>query len=939
MLYQTNNRYHNVSKTKQRFTIKKFKFGVASVLLGLTFVGVSGQTVLAKETNATIQAAESSATTNATSENDEKTVNALSLEKEEESQETGSKELLTNDTTNSSSTTDFITGPEEYTPTNLETSYLLPSDNVHSLGGGVDVTPLEAKNLGDGFVEYSYQISVQPIVSSDHIQTSGTVHVALPGFGQDVKFTQIGTYDGELLKDNAEFRPFYALHTRMTASKNVEVPLGITHSIEAFEKTQEERQAEREANNYDYITGSSLAFNEEIELRKSKGMVDLPNAVVFTGYTQDGFNPAVDAFDDKNNPTPATSIEENIAKYEKLPNTIKNYVFSTYTVGHPMAVKVSFKVTEEQALKTPNLPLWSALAWRSFYEGGITSYKTNAQNLYDLDSGEKAATFIAKPETIKDDQFDKNGLYGTQTGITAYTGDWRLIGTDITKANFDYVSTFRLPNNIAVSYFAPRSEDLRDIAVVRYDTKVDTQPQTLQQNSDPISPTESQPSQNIHTLGGGVDVTPLEAKDLGDGFVEYSYQVSVQAVQSSDHIQTSSTLHVALPGFGQDVTFTQIGTYNKDALGIDNYDVNKLRERRLQASKDVEVPLGITTTMEAFDKTQEERRALLAAHHKEKYFQNTSLAWNEEIELRKANGLVTLPNAVVFRGLSKNEYETEVEGLRDFDGILESWTVEEQIEKYGDRPHLIKNYLLSAEGAGHPLAFRVTFKVPKEQALKTPNLPLWAALAWRSFTEGGIASYDTGSQSLFDFPSGRKSAQFISYPEYINKEQFDKNGLYGTTTGITRYTGDWRFIGNDVTHSAFNFANIFNLRDNPDVTYFAPIDEDLRDIAVVRFEEQPETTEEPNEEVEKPTEDQTETPTPNETPNEPVKPDEKVEQPKTPIETPTPSEELSPKQPKEQKEDRLLPETGETKHQSFSVALLAIVASIGSLFGAKKKEN
>ncbi|MBS4761516.1 YSIRK-type signal peptide-containing protein [Carnobacteriaceae bacterium zg-ZUI252] len=939
MLYQTNNRYHNVSNTKQRFTIKKFKFGVASVLLGLTFIGMSGQTVLAKETNATTQAAESSATTNATSENDEKTLNTISSGEGEEPKETGSKELLTNDTTNASSTTDFITGPEEYTPTNSETSYLLPSDNVHSLGGGVDVTPLEAKKLGDGFVEYSYQISVQPIMSSDHIQTSGTVHVALPGFGQDVTFTQIGTYDGAVLAGETGYSFVESLHARMTASKNVEVPLGITHSIEAFEKTQEERQAEREANNYDYITGSSLAFYEEIELRKAKGMVDLPNAVVFTGYTQDGFNPAVDAFDDKNNPTPATSIEENIAKYEKLPNTIKNYVFSTYTVGHPMAVKVSFKVTEEQALKTPNLPLWTALAWRSFNEGGIASYKTNAQNLYDLDSGEKAATFIAKPETIKDDQFDKNGLYGTRTGITAYTGDWRLIGTDITKANFDYVSTFRLDDNIAVTYLAPRSEDLRDIAVVRYDTKVDTQPQTLQQNPDPISPTESQPSQNIHTLGGGVDVTPLEAKDLGDGFVEYTYQVSVQAVQSSDHIQTSSTLHVALPGFGQDVTFTQIGTYNRDALGIDNYDENKLRERRLQASKDVEIPLGITTTMEAFKKTQEERRALLAANHKEKYFQNTSLAWNEEIELRKANGLVTLPNAVVFRGLSKNEYQTEVEGLIDFDGILESWTVEEQIEKYGDRPHLIKNYLLSAEGSGHPLAIRVSFKVPKEQALKTPNLPLWAALAWRSFTEGGIASYDTGSQSLFDYPSGRQSAQFISYPEYINKEQFDKNGLYGTTTGITRYTGDWRFIGNDVTHSAFNFANIFSLRSNVDVTYFAPIDEDLKDIAVVRFEEQPETTEEPNEEVEKPTEDQTETPTPNETPNEPVKPNEKVEQPKTPIEMSTPSEELPPKQPKEQKGDRLLPETGETNHQSFSVALLAIVASIGSLFGAKKKEN
>ncbi|NEW66684.1 YSIRK-type signal peptide-containing protein [Carnobacteriaceae bacterium zg-84] len=938
MFRQKKYRYYNVSQTKQRFTIKKFKFGVTSVLLGLTFLGVGGYQVLANESDSKVEATQSNTSPNTTSVNSEELLSTTSMT-EERKQETDQESVLNTEKINSSLTTYSTIGSEEYNPRLLLLSNGVPSDNVHSLGGGVDVTPLEAKNLGDGFVEYSYQVSVQAIVSSDHIQTSGTVHVALPGFGQDVKFTQIGTYDGELLKDNAEFSPFELLHARMTASKNVEVPLGITHSIEAFNKTQEERHAQREANNYDYITGSSLAFNEEIELRKAKGMLDLPNAVIFTGYTQSGFNPAVDVFDDKDSSNPAKTIEENIAKYENLPNTIKNYVFSTYSGGHPMAVKVSFKVKEEQALKTPNLPLWSALAWRAFNEGGIASYKTEAQNLYDFDNGAKAAAFVANPETIKDNQFDKHGLYGADTGVTAYTGDWRLIGTDITKANFNYVSNFNLTSNLAVTYFAPRTEDVRDIAVVRYETKPDTQPQDIQPNPDSVSPVESQPTDNIHTLGGGVDVTPLEARDLGDGFVEYSYQISVQAVQSSDHIQTANTLHVALPGIGQDVTFTQIGTYNKDDLGIDEYDKDKLRERRLKASKDVEVPLGVTTSMAEFEKTQEERLALLKANNKENYFQYTSLAWNEEIELRKARGLDTLPNAIVFAGLSKNEYNAEADSPRDYDNILELGTIEEQIEKYGDRPNMIKNYLLSAEGIGHPLALRISFKVSKEQALKIRNLPLWASIAWRSFAEGYIGSYDNGSQSLYDYPGGRMSAQFISYPEHIHKEQFDKNGLYGTTAGVTRYTGDWRFIGNDVSQSSFNYAAIYNLRSNLAVTYFAPIDEDLRDIAVVRFEEQSETTEEPNEKVEKPTEDQTETPTPNETPNEPVKPGEKIEQPKNPTGKTTSSEALPPKQPMEQKVAQLLPKTGETENRFFSVAMLAIVSSISLLFGTKKKQN
>ncbi|EPW49909.1 Rib/alpha-like domain-containing protein, partial [Streptococcus agalactiae] len=53
MLRKYKQRNYDVAHTKQRFSIKKFKFGAASVLVGLTFLGMAGTTVLADETTST----------------------------------------------------------------------------------------------------------------------------------------------------------------------------------------------------------------------------------------------------------------------------------------------------------------------------------------------------------------------------------------------------------------------------------------------------------------------------------------------------------------------------------------------------------------------------------------------------------------------------------------------------------------------------------------------------------------------------------------------------------------------------------------------------------------------------------------------------------------------------------------------------------------------
>nr|WP_243328614.1 YSIRK-type signal peptide-containing protein [Streptococcus agalactiae] len=45
MLRKYKQRNYDVAHTKQRFSIKRFKFGAASVLVGLTFLGMNKQLV------------------------------------------------------------------------------------------------------------------------------------------------------------------------------------------------------------------------------------------------------------------------------------------------------------------------------------------------------------------------------------------------------------------------------------------------------------------------------------------------------------------------------------------------------------------------------------------------------------------------------------------------------------------------------------------------------------------------------------------------------------------------------------------------------------------------------------------------------------------------------------------------------------------------------
>ncbi|WP_159796635.1 YSIRK-type signal peptide-containing protein [Streptococcus halichoeri] len=463
---------YDTTQIRQRFSIKKFKFGAASVVIGTFFLfgAAASQPVLAEQAPHLME--------NQTDNTANNAYNHLTVNDQVSIAEASDRRSLPADVDlNNASHTTYppeLSGNEAAFA--LGGSYY--SDNVHSLGGGVDVTPLAAKESEDDTVEYSYQISLQAIQSSDHIQTGDTFHTAIPGFAKDVKFTQIGTYDKKVLHQPTDVPVELAelgsygdqsednvLSKRMEASRNVEINLGITRQQAAFMQSLKDRaQFLKDKGLSEENIVMSLAWYDEIEERKRVGLDTIPDAIVFTGYTYNHFGSGgqIDAPED-----PADLIRYD-KKYENIPGTIKNYQYTVLADGHPMALRVSFRVSKEQARKTPNLPLWTALAWRRFHEGGIGSYEDGAQSIYDYAGGRKAAQFVAHPEYISNGQFDKNGMYGTNAGVTGYTGDWRLVGTDVSKGNFNYVDYFDLRSNPAVTYIAPANEDMRDIAVVAY---------------------------------------------------------------------------------------------------------------------------------------------------------------------------------------------------------------------------------------------------------------------------------------------------------------------------------------------------------------------------------------------------------------------------------------------------------------------------------------
>lgn len=140
-------------------------------------------------------------------------------------------------------------------------------------------------------------------------------------------------------------------------------------------------------------------------------------------------------------------------------------------------------------------------------------------------------------------------------------------------------------------------------------------------------------------------------------------------------------------------------------------------------------------------------------------------------------------------------------------------------------------------------AYKVEVTVPMEEAKKIKYLAIDARMVWKASQEGGVNSYETGSQNLEEYSNHYFAADLDSDdiggmgdPSSID-ESYVMNGhliksVSNPTTYITPNNGDWTRIPEDINidkSTFFNYVDKFTLRGNTKVVYYVSEKEDMAD--------------------------------------------------------------------------------------------------------------
>ena len=140
-------------------------------------------------------------------------------------------------------------------------------------------------------------------------------------------------------------------------------------------------------------------------------------------------------------------------------------------------------------------------------------------------------------------------------------------------------------------------------------------------------------------------------------------------------------------------------------------------------------------------------------------------------------------------------------------------------------------------------AYKVEVTVPMEEAKKIKYLAIDARMVWKASQEGGVNSYETGSQNLEEYSNHYFAAELDSDdiggmgdPSSID-ESYVRNGhliksVSNPTTYITPNNGDWTRIPEDINidkSTFFNYVDKFTLRGNTKVVYYVSEKEDMAD--------------------------------------------------------------------------------------------------------------
>ena len=140
-------------------------------------------------------------------------------------------------------------------------------------------------------------------------------------------------------------------------------------------------------------------------------------------------------------------------------------------------------------------------------------------------------------------------------------------------------------------------------------------------------------------------------------------------------------------------------------------------------------------------------------------------------------------------------------------------------------------------------AYKVEVTVPIDEAKKIKYLPIDARMIWNSSQEGGVQSYETGSQNLEEYSNHHLAVDLdngdiggMGDPSSID-ESYVRNGhliksVSNPSTYITPNNGDWTRIPEDTNidkSTFFNYVDKFTLRANKKVVYYVSEKEDMAD--------------------------------------------------------------------------------------------------------------
>ena len=140
-------------------------------------------------------------------------------------------------------------------------------------------------------------------------------------------------------------------------------------------------------------------------------------------------------------------------------------------------------------------------------------------------------------------------------------------------------------------------------------------------------------------------------------------------------------------------------------------------------------------------------------------------------------------------------------------------------------------------------AYKVEVTVPMEEAKKIKYLAIDARMVWKASQEGGVNSYETGSQNLEEYSNHYFAANLDSDdiggmgdPSSIDESYVRNSHLIKSvsnpTTYITPNNGDWTRIPEDTNidkSTFFNYVDKFTLRVNTKVVYYVSEKEDMAD--------------------------------------------------------------------------------------------------------------